>query len=600
MEAIRLKIAARNYCSKESWKKRFPISLWLPRYRLPFLLHDVIAGLTVALTVIPQSLAYASIAKLPVQYGLYSAYIGCFVYCFLGTCKDISVGPTAIMSLLVASFGKKDPLNPLLHDPVYAIALAFLSGIVQFILGVLHLGALTGFISAGVLAGFTSISAITIAFGQVRHVLGIKFESDSFYTGLLLTFEHIKETNPWDVIIGLGSMVILLIFQWLKGRATRWEEDDSYTPPTWQLCTWKFLWLIATGRNAIVVLVTSLIAFALETQGLGDKISVTGNVKEGLPPFQPPDFSKPDLFSVIGLGIAMVPLIGFLETIAIGKAFARQNEYRIDANQEFIALGVCNIAGSFLSAYPVTGSFSRTAINSQSGVRTPGAGVITGAVVILALSFLTPGFYYIPKAALAAIIIVAVLKMVNYKIVIALWRLRKIELLGFFATCISSMFIGVAYGTGVGMVLDLFILMYSMARPGIKVVEPLTSEQMTQDMHSTSQIQIRSNSAVIIQVDRSIHYPAAEYIFDTLNEHMQKKDYARPVILDLSFVSELDFTVIEGFHDATNDFKKADVELFFACSKPNITALLLKADIDSMSIYSTVKDALEKIEEKQV
>ncbi|XP_038068537.1 sodium-independent sulfate anion transporter-like isoform X1 [Patiria miniata] len=599
MEGVNVRGAVQSYCSKLSWQKRFPISIWLPRYRLPFLLHDFIAGLTVALTVLPQGLAYASIAKLPIQYGLYSAYMGCFVYCFLGTSKDISVGPTAIMSLLVATFGKTDPKNPLLHDPAYAVLLAFFAGVVQFMLGFLHLGALTGFISAGVIAGFTSISAITIAFGQVKHILGIHFSSETFLDDLIMTFQHIKETNPWDVVIGICSIVILLALQLLKHREMSWEKDESYTPSRGQLCTWKFLWLIATGRNAVVVVVTALIAWTLQTQGLADKVTVTGPVRQGLPPFQVPDFSKPDLFSVLELGLAMIPLIGFLEAIAIGKSFARQNDYKVEPNQELIALGCCNLAGSFLSAYPVTGSFSRTAINSQSGVKSPAAGVVTGAVVILALSFLTPAFYYIPKSALASVIIVAVLKMVNYKIVLALWKLRKIELLAFAATCISSLFVGVAYGTAIGIAVDLLIMMYYIARPGIKVLEPLSSGQMARPVDVETHVQVRSTAAVVVQLANSVYYPSTEYIVDVLNEQLHEKDYTRPVIVDFSCVSGLDYTIVEGLNDALNDFKKANAELLFACTKPNVKALLQKADLDGMSIHSTVQDALRSLEEKE-
>ncbi|CAG5136680.1 unnamed protein product, partial [Candidula unifasciata] len=455
----------------------FPIVRWLPKYRCGTLQADLIAGLTVGLTVIPQGLAYAQVANLPPQYGLYSAFMGCFVYCFLGTSKDITLGPTAIMSLLTATFGTG--LFPELaskdKDITMAILLTFMSGIIQLSMGILKLGILVNFISYPVINAFTSAAAITVAAGQVKNVLGLKKVSSDFIPMVYDTLTKIPETRVWDLTMGLVSLVIVLVMKHL--RTKRWNDDPDVTPSVTVIICRKIIWLVGTGGNAIVVIAAAGVAAALETQGITDAISLTGDIKPGLPPFEPPKFKIEDgnntvygseILSKIGSGLAIVPLLSLVETMAIGKAFARINNYKIDPTQELIAIGVANILSSFVSSYPVTGSFTRTAVNSQTGVRTPLGGIFTGGLVLLSLGVLTPWFSYIPKSALAAVIIAAVLQMVDCRIVLKLWKANKWDLLSFIITFVCSLVVGIEYGILIGIGLSVVLLLYPIARPRIK------------------------------------------------------------------------------------------------------------------------------------
>ncbi|XP_040505776.1 sodium-independent sulfate anion transporter isoform X5 [Gallus gallus] len=376
-------------------RRRLPVLGWLPRYSLSCLRLDLTAGVTVGLTVVPQALAYAEVAGLPVQYGLYSSFVGCFVYCLLGTAKDVTLGPTAIMSLLVSSYA--------FHDPAYAVLLAFLSGCIQLAMGLLHLGFLLDFVSCPVIKGFTSAASITIGFNQVKNILGLQGIPRQFFLQVYETLRRIGEarilpvpkahprgcafvTSPppvfddpraslrgsspatshcraGDAILGLSCLAALAGLRAMKSRL----HPTASTEPLAARASVLLVRSCATARNALVVLAAGLVAYSFQLSG-SQPLTLTGSVPCGLPPFRPPPFSKavPNgtvpfgrMVQDMGAGLAVVPLVGVLETVAIAKAFASQNDYRIDANQELLAMGTANILGSFFSSYPITGSFGR-------------------------------------------------------------------------------------------------------------------------------------------------------------------------------------------------------------------------------------------------
>nr|XP_028692723.1 sodium-independent sulfate anion transporter isoform X6 [Macaca mulatta] len=408
-------------CSPAAVQRRLPILAWLPNYSLQWLKMDFIAGLSVGLTAIPQALAYAEVAGLPPQYGLYSAFVGCFVYFFLGTSRDVTLGPTAIMSLLVSFYT--------FHEPAYAVLLAFLSGCIQLAMGVLHLGFLLDFISCPVIKGFTSAATVTIGFGQIKNLLGLQNIPRQFFLQVYHTFLRIAETRVGDAVLGLVCMLLLLVLKLMRDHMPPVHPEM----PLGVRLSHGLVWSATTARNALVVSFAALVAYSFEVTGYQPFI-LTGETAEGLPPVRTPPFSVTtangtisftEMVQDMGAGLAVVPLMGLLESVAVAKAFASQNNYRIDANQELLAIGLTNVLGSFVSSYPVTGSFGRTAVNSQSGVCTPAGGLVTGVLVLLSLDYLTSLFYYIPKSALAAIIIMAVAPLFDTKIFRTLWRVKR-------------------------------------------------------------------------------------------------------------------------------------------------------------------------------
>uniref|UniRef100_A0A7M4FPY0 Solute carrier family 26 member 11 n=1 Tax=Crocodylus porosus TaxID=8502 RepID=A0A7M4FPY0_CROPO len=463
-----------------------------------------VAGLTVGLTVVPQALAYAEVAGLPPQYGLYSSFMGCFVYCLLGTSKDVTLGPTAIMSLLVSSYA--------FHDPAYATLLAFLSGCVQLAMGLLHLGFLLDFVSYPVIAGFTAAASVTISFSQVKNILGLRGIPRQFFLQVYETFRRVGETRVGDAALGLACLVVLTGLRCMKGHV----PQSCWMEPLLVRMGHLIVWAVATARNALVVLFAGLVAYSFQVTG-SQPFVLTGETPKGLPPFQPPPFSKVTANGTVPFG----------EMVRVREAG-----------------GCTNLLGSFVSSYPVTGSFGRTAVNAQSGVCTPAGGLVTGTLVLLSLAYLTSSFYYIPKAALAAVIIGAVAPMFDAGIFRTLWRVKKLDLVPLCVTFVLC-FWEVQYGIVAGILVSGVLLLYTIARPPIEV-----SEQ----------------GVLLLQPASGLHFPAVEHLREAVHQRaLAAGSPARCVVLDCVHVSSIDYTVVRGLADLLQELLKKDISLVF-CS----------------------------------
>nr|CAD7448518.1 unnamed protein product [Timema bartmani] len=412
---------ARRGCTKKLLYKRIPVLTWLPQYNLSVAASDLVAGFTVGLTVIPQAIAYANVAGLPPQYGLYSSFMACFVYTIFGSCKDSPVGPTAIAAILT-----RENLHGL--GPEFAVLMCFLCGCVVMLMGILQLGFLIDFISGPVSVGFTSAAAIIIATTQIKDLLGLSFPGSKFLDVWEQLFEHISETRLWDTLLGFACMAILLLLR--KAKDIPVGPADTNKRTTLQKVLGQMLWLISTGRNILVVVVCAVMAYTFKLHDV-EPFLLTGYVKPGLPPFQPPPFmatvgnttySFLDMTSSLGSALFVVPLLAILEDVALAKVFS--DGRAIDATQEMLAIGACNILSSFVSSMPVSGALSRGAVNHASGVATTFGGIYTGILVILSLYLFTPYFAYIPKASLAAVIVAAVVFMVEFHVVKPMWRTK--------------------------------------------------------------------------------------------------------------------------------------------------------------------------------
>uniref|UniRef100_A0A8V1AC26 Solute carrier family 26 member 11 n=1 Tax=Gallus gallus TaxID=9031 RepID=A0A8V1AC26_CHICK len=579
-------------------RRRLPVLGWLPRYSLSCLRLDLTAGVTVGLTVVPQALAYAEVAGLPVQYGLYSSFVGCFVYCLLGTAKDVTLGPTAIMSLLVSSYA--------FHDPAYAVLLAFLSGCIQLAMGLLHLGFLLDFVSCPVIKGFTSAASITIGFNQVKNILGLQGIPRQFFLQVYETLRRIGEARAGDAILGLSCLAALAGLRAMKSRL----HPTASTEPLAARASVLLVRSCATARNALVVLAAGLVAYSFQLSG-SQPLTLTGSVPCGLPPFRPPPFSKavPNgtvpfgrMVQDMGAGLAVVPLVGVLETVAIAKAFASQNDYRIDANQELLAMGTANILGSFFSSYPITGSFGRgwgapglpaappagpaqglcrqqdgqrmalcfrTAVNAQTGVCTPMGGLVTGTLVLLSLAYLTSLFCYIPKAALAAVIISAVVPMFDARIFRTLWRVKRLDLIPLCVTFLLC-FWEVQYGIMAGVLVSGILLLYSVARPPIKVLE---------------------QGVLLVQPGSSLHFPAADHLQDIIRDRALAASPPCSVILDCHHVSSIDYTAVVGLAELLQELHKHGISLVFCSLQDPVLRALLAADLEGFRHFPSWEEA---------
>ncbi|KAI8979259.1 sulfate transporter family-domain-containing protein [Mycotypha africana] len=434
----------------------FPIASWIHRYNLMWLFHDLIAGITVGIVVVPQSMGYAKIAELPPEYGLYTAFVGLCVYCLFATSKDISIGPTAVMSLLMGQTITRMVSSDLsMTGPEIAVVFSLLTGAITTFLGLVRLGILVDFIPAPAIAGFMSGSAITITIGQMPKLFGIPGinTQDSSYLIFGNFFRNLSHTKL-DVAFGLISLFFLYGVRYTCQMLTK--RYPKYI---------MHLFFISIMRNGIVVIFGTLIAFSINIGKSTSPISILKTVPPGFTAMGVP-VVRTSVISGISSSLPSGVIILILEHVAIAKSFGRINDYKIDPNQEITAIGITNILASFFGAYPSTGSFSRTAILARSGVKTPIAGIFSALVVLLALYALTPAFYYIPDSVLAAVVIHAVAGLVSGPsyikrlAAVSLW-----ELLIFGVTVIITFFTTVEYGIYASVAMSIIILLFRIARP---------------------------------------------------------------------------------------------------------------------------------------
>lgn len=540
-------------CSKKTLLRRVPVFAWLPKYTFRSGLADIIAGITVGLTVIPQAIAYAGVAGLPPQYGLYSSFMACFVYTVFGSVKDSAIGPTAIAAILT-----RENLHGL--GPEFAVLLAFLSGCVELIMGILQLGFLIDFISGPVSVGFTSAAAIIIATTQVKNILGLSFPGGKFlqvWTGM---YEHIGETRLWDTVLGVSCIFVLLLLRKVKDikiGSSDSQDGKIEKGSRFKAIISQSLWFLSTTRNITVVLVCAALAYYFDTQNKQPFV-LTGEVKAGLPEISLPPFSATvgnhtytftEMASTLGSAIFVVPLLSILENIALAKVFSEGGS--VDATQEMVALGLCNMASSLVHSMPVSGALSRGAVNHASGVATPAGGLYTGALVLLALQYFTPYFYYIPKASLAAVIIAAVVFMMELHVFKPIWRTKKVDIIPGVVTFGACLLTRLELGIVLGIAVNLLFLLYASARPAVRV---------------TSVVSEGGVHYALARVDRALAFPAAEFV----RRALRKAAGDAPLVLDAHHVQAADFTAAKGIKALIEDFHARGQTIIFYNLKPSI------------------------------
>lgn len=578
---LRTKIG--SACSKKNLYKRLPICKWLPKYSLEDATGDLIAGITVGLTVIPQALAYAGIAGLDPAFGLYSSFLGSIIYVLLGSCKDVPMGPTAIASLLtyqaVGGVWQK------------AVLLCFLTGLIEIAMGVLGLGFLLNFISGPVSSGYTSAVSLIILSTQVKDIFGIKAKGTTFVEIWTSIFEHIDATRLNDTVMGISCIFVLLLMRLLV-TVQIGPKDDQFKSNFHRIIN-KTLWLIGTARNAILVIVTGLISYVLHQSSYGE-LQVIGKIPSGMPSFQMPHFSTDDIrnqttgeiiqkgqsfheiVNEMGSLLIVIPLIALLENISVCKSFA--NGKSVDATQELLAIGTANVVNSFVQGYPGTGSLSRGAVNNASGVRTPMGGLFTGLLVIASL-FLTPLFYYIPKAALASIIIAAVVFMVEVRVVKPMWRSKKTDLIPGMAAFIACLVLPLELGILAGIAINVIFILYHAARPKISI-----------EFLSTS----AGTKYLMLTPDRCLIFPSVDYVKNLVNKLGAKSQV--PVVIDCTHIYGADFTAATVIETLVADFSARQQMLIFYNLKPSVGQVFegvdteLNIQYDLTSLEKTIND----------
>ncbi len=515
----------------------FPILQWLPRYRKADFLKDLIAGLTVGIVIIPQGMAYALIAGLPPVYGLYASLLPVLVYVFLGTSRQVAIGPVALDSLLVAVGLGTLAISNITDYIAMAIFLTFLVGTIQFLLGVFRMGFLVNFLSRPVISGFTSAAALIIIFSQLKHLLGIEMDSSGPIHHILLnTFHKISETNPYDLSMGiLGILILLALKKW-----------DKRIP------------------NILLIVVLSILGvyfFGLESSG----IQIVGQIPEGLPAFGVPEFSWNAAKELWPIAITLA-LIGYLEAISIGKGLQdKNNTDTIDANQELVALGSANITGSFFQSFPVTAGFSRTAISYDAGVKTNLAGIFTVLMVLVTLLFLTPIFYYLPKAILASIIMVSVAGLIDLSYARSLWKHRKDEIAVLLMTFLITLLIGIPQGILTGVLFSLLLMVYRTSKPHFAILGNIKDTDYYKNIDRFNQEVIIREDLLIVRFDAQLYFGNTGYFKTQLYRFMDAKGAKlKGVILNAEAINYIDASAALVLINMIRDIHDRNIQFYIA------------------------------------
>lgn len=435
----------------------FPFAKWVPRYSLKWLLGDVIAGITVGSVVIPQGMAYAALAELPPQFGLYSSFMGVLVYWLFATSKDITIGPVAVMSTITGNVVLRvKEADPDLPGHIVASALAILAGCIILFIGLIRYGWIVEFISLAAIASFMTGSAINIAVGQIPTMMGIGGFStrDATYKVVINILKHLGRTSRYDAAMGISALVLLYIIRLSCYIASaRWPMRR------------KLFNLLGTTRVVFVILLFTMISWlATRHHKASPEFKILGTVPRGFQNAGVPKITLP-IIKTFASQLPATVIVLWIEHIAIAKAFGRVNHYTIDNSQEMVAIGLTNVLGPFLGAYPTTGSFSRTAINSKAGVCTPAGGLFSAALVLLGIYALPAVFYYIPSASLAAVIIHAVCDLITSPDTLyQFWKVSPFEVVIFFAGVFVTVFSTIEIGVYTTICVSLALLLYRFAK----------------------------------------------------------------------------------------------------------------------------------------
>ncbi|MBN2906180.1 MAG: sulfate permease [Rhodobacteraceae bacterium] len=513
-----------------SLTRYLPILDWGRRYDRDALTNDVVAAVIVTIMLIPQSLAYALLAGLPAEMGLYASILPLVAYAVFGTSRALAVGPVAVVSLMTAAAVGNLALQGTAEYAAAAIVLAFLSGLVLLVMGVFRLGFLANFLSHPVIAGFITASGIIIATSQLKHILGIPASGHNLAELLASIWAHLGETNLWTLFIG-GSATAFLF--WVRKGLKPLLIAKGIKP--------RLAEILAKAGPVAAVLVTTLFTWVLGLDKHG--VAIVGQVPQGLPPLTVPHFDLELWGSLLGSAV-LISIIGFVESVSVAQTLAAKRRQRIVPDQELIGLGASNIAAAVSGGYPVTGGFSRSVVNFDAGAETPAAGAFTAVGIALAALALTPLLFFLPKATLAATIIVAVLSLVDFKILRTTWGYSKADFVAVAATILLTLGLGVELGVSAGVALSIGLFLYRTSRPHIAEVGLVPG---TEHFRNILRHTVETHPDIVtIRVDENLYFANARFLEDYIYDRVVGDKALRHVILMCSAVNEIDTSALES------------------------------------------------------
>ena len=528
--------------------KYLPILVWGRTYNRSTLSNDLLAAVIVTIMLTPQSLAYALLAGLPPQMGLYASMLPIILYAIFGTSRALAVGPVAVISLLTAAAIGRIAVPGSAEYILAAITLAFLSGLILLALGLFRLGFLANFLSHPVIAGFITATGIIIAASQLKHIFGIAAHGHTLPDLVGSLVHNLSHVNVITTLIGVLTIGFLL-----------WTRNGLLSLLIGLGVAGRIAGVIAKTGPVAAIITTTLIVWWLDLNALG--VQVVGDIPRGLPPLTLPSFSIDMWGTIIGAAI-LISVIGFVESVSVAHTLAAKKRQRIDPDQELIGLGAANLAASFTGGFPVTGGFSRSIVNYDAGSNTPASGAYTAIGLAGVSLFLTPLIYNLPKATLAATIIVAVLSLVNFSVLKKSWYYSKADFAAVSATMCITLLMGVELGITAGVSISILIHLYRTSRPHMAVVGQVPK---TEHYRNVLRHDVLTSPAILtIRVDESLYFANARFLEDRIYQEVAKQPELQHVVLMCSAVNIIDMSALESLEAINVRLKATGVTFHFS------------------------------------
>lgn len=542
--------------------KLFPVLFWLKSYQKSDLNSDLFAGIITAILLIPQGIAYAMLAGLPVQLGLYASLLPPVIYALFGTSRTLSVGPVSIAAIMIAS--ALSALEMTGTDVVTgALILAAEGGLILILMAVFRMGGLVNFISHPVLNGFTSGAAILIVFSQVRHLLGLARPDCSL--NLDCIFEYIGQSNQVTISIGLFSLILLLFFaQGLPAFLKRFQLKSAY------------IGYISKCGPLFVVILATVIVNQLQLSRMF-QVDIVGAIEPGLPAFSVQFFQDKDLWKSLLPSASFIAIIAYVESVAIAKVTANLRNQKIDPNQELVALGLSNIGTAFTGGMSVAGGFSRTMVNFSAGAKTQMATIIAVFMLTVAVMFFIHHFTFLPKATLAAIIVIAVFPLIKINDIFKTWKYDKSDGLAELMTLTGVLILGIEEGIALGVIITIVNFLRRTSRPHIAIVGRIEN---TDHFRNIDRHQVETwKDLKLIRIDENITFANISLIIDFIEDSVANNIDINHLVLICSSVSYIDTTALEAMENLIVNLKKQEITFHLSEVKGPVMDRLECSDI---------------------
>ncbi|BBU58866.1 SulP family inorganic anion transporter [Mameliella alba] len=561
-----------------------PILDWARTYDRETASADGLAAVIVTIMLIPQSLAYALLAGLPAEMGLYASILPLVAYAIFGTSRALAVGPVAVVSLMTAAaignLGLSDPVDIALA----AGTLAFISGVILSLLGLFRLGFLANFLSHPVIAGFITASGVLIAASQLKHIFGIDMHGHTLTELIRTMFAHLGETNGYTLVLGLTALAFLF---WVR-KGLKPLLLKKGVPP-------KLADVLTKAGPVAAVVVTTLATWVFGLSNAGVKI--VGEIPMGLPPLTAPSFS-PSLWNELFMSALLISIIGFVESVSVAQTLAAKRRQRISPDQELIGLGTSNIASAVSGGFPVTGGFSRSVVNFDAGAATPAAGAYTAVGIAVATLLLTPLLFFLPKATLAATIIVAVLSLVDFSILKKAWGYSKVDFAAVFATIVLTLGFGVELGVSAGVLISIGLHLYKTSRPHVAEVGlvPETHHFRNIKRHKVETLP----HLVTLRVDESLYFANARFLEDYVLGRVTCDEPIEHVVLMFPAVNEVDMSALETLEELNRRLSEMGIQLHLSEVKGPVMDRLKRSHfLDELTgkVFLSQYDAWQALQE---